>query len=60
MVKGMIGYLYQGLIVVLNKEDIKNAKDEDFIEVRVLINEDDIRGWAEELEMLEDDEEEFL
>lgn len=59
MIKGMVGYLYQGSTVVLNKSDIKNAKNEDFTEVSIFINEDNIRQWAEELDMLEDDEEEW-
>ena len=59
MIKGMIGYLYQGTTVVLNKSDIRNAKNEDFTKIRIFINEDDIKQWAEELDILEDNEEEF-
>ena len=44
MIKGMVGS-YIKTTVVLNKSDIKNAKNEDFTEVSIFINEDNIRQW---------------
>lgn len=59
MLKGVIGYLLKDSnTVVLHKSDFKNAKDKDFEDVHVLINEEDIRNWAEELDFLEEEEEE--
>lgn len=47
-----MGYLYSDNTVVIEKSDIKNAKDEDFRPVRVFIDEKYIKEWAEELELM--------
>ena len=49
MMKGLIGYLYKGSTVVLSKKYINNAKDEEFAEVRVFINEADIKQLSENI-----------
>ena len=58
MLKGVVGYLYKGDTVVINKHDIENSKEEDFVKVGVFLNEDDIKEWADEIKMLNFDEEE--
>jgi len=57
MFKYVKAYLYGDKTVVLNKSDIKNAKDEDFKEVSLWLSEEFIQESAEEIEMCSDDEE---
>lgn len=52
MVKGLLGYLYLDNTVVMDKSEIKNAKDEDFTQVNIFIDEKHIREWHQELEMM--------
>lgn len=54
MVKGLMGYLYSDNTVVIDKSDIKNAKDEDFRPVRIFIDEKHIREWHKELEIADE------
>lgn len=51
------GFLYKpSNIVVVNKEDIANTKDDDFLPIRIFLREKDIKDWNEEIEMFSDDE----
>lgn len=60
MFKGTKAYLYQDSTVVLNKNDLKNAKEEDFKEVTLLLSADFIKNSYKELEVIEEsDEEDF-
>ena len=52
MTKALMGYLYNENTVVIDKSDMKNAKDEDFRPVRLFINEKHIKEWVDELEMI--------
>jgi len=54
-------YLYQGTqeMVVLNKNDIYDAKEELFKEVILAVSEKKIKEWNEELELLGEDEDDF-
>lgn len=52
MTKALMGYLYSENTVVIDKSDIKNAKDENFRQVRIFIDEKHIREWHTELEMM--------
>lgn len=52
MIKGLLGYLYLDHTVVIDKSEIKNAKDEDFRQVNIFIDEEHIREWHQELEMM--------
>lgn len=46
--------------VVTRKSMVRNVKDDDFTEVELIISMDEIKEWAEEIEMLGlDDEEDF-
>lgn len=54
MTKALMGYLYKENTVVIDKCDIKNAKDEDFRPVRVFIDEKYIEEWNKELEMMKE------
>ena len=55
--KELKGYLLKDSdMVVLHKSDINNAKDEEFEEVSLFINTDDIKKLAEEIESAEDEE----
>lgn len=55
MVKYIRAYLYKGSTVVIDKKDIKNSTDNDFVEISLFLSEDFIRNCAEELEMLSDE-----
>ena len=46
MLKSLKGYLYNGQAVILNKDDIPGLKEEDLVEIEVLINEDIILDIA--------------
>ena len=59
MFKYVKGYLFREGTVVLNKNDIRNAKDEDFREVSLYLSYEFIQESAEELEYIMDDEEDF-
>lgn len=51
------GFLYKpSNIVVVNKEDIANTKDDDFLPIRIFLREKDIKDWNEEIEIFSDDE----
>lgn len=56
MFKGVRAYLFREETVVLNKSDVKGAKDEDFREVSLYISYDFIKESVEELEYISDDE----
>lgn len=60
MVKYVKAYLYEGKTVVIDKHDIKNAKNDDFTEVSLYLTEEFIKDSADELEMLSDEEEEEI
>lgn len=60
MFKGVTAYLYQGNTVVLNKEDIKNAKEEDFLKVFLYLPHNFIKESAEELKYLDLANEEII
>lgn len=58
-------YLYHENKVVLDKKDIKNAKDEEFREITLLVSSEQIKDWYQELYFTsdledEDDEDDFL
>jgi hypothetical protein len=55
VVKYIRAYLYKGSTVVIDKKDIKNSTDNDFVEISLFLSEDFIRNCAEELEMLSDE-----
>lgn len=57
MVKEVTGYLYLGKVIVMNKSDIKNVKDEDLRPIVVYIDEEYIRNWAKELKLMDEREE---
>ena len=52
-------HLFREGTVVLNKEDVRNAKDEDFKEVGIYLPYDFIQESAEELEYILNDKEDF-
>lgn len=53
MYKIVKGYLFDGKTAVLNKSDIKNAKNEDFKEITLYIHYDFIKESNEELEYID-------
>lgn len=49
MIKYVKAYLYNGKTVVINKSEIKNARDEDFTEVSLYLPDEFIWNSAKEL-----------
>lgn len=46
--------------IVTRKSLIVGAKDDDFTEVTLIVSKEDIKGWAEEIELIGlDDEEDY-
>jgi hypothetical protein len=45
-------YLFQGGTVVIDKNLIRNAKDEDFTEVSLILSKDQIKQFHNELEAM--------
>lgn len=56
MFKCVSAYLYKEGTVVINKMDIKGAKEGDFKEVQLYLPHEFIKESAEELEYISDDE----
>ncbi|MGV2886013.1 hypothetical protein [Paenibacillus taichungensis] len=58
MNKMVKGYLLKDRgTVVTDKSLIENAKDDEFVEVSIIITMEEIQGWNEEIEMMGLDEE---
>ncbi|NLV16056.1 MAG: hypothetical protein GXY50_02430 [Syntrophomonadaceae bacterium] len=59
MFKVVNAYLFEKGTVVLNKNDIKDAKDESFQRVRLFLPYEFIKESAEELELILDEDDNF-
>lgn len=58
MYKAMTAYkLKDSKTVVSRKDALQNTQDSDFEEVRLFVGVDEVKQWAEEIELMELDEE---